>query len=148
MAIKDPVALCNVATSEEAKGICQILGREGIEATVTEDATTSPNGEATGGDRPRVIVDKESLQLATEFLHGFAQAQTLFRSRAGNEASAQAFVTCICEECGQSSTFTSTVMGSVQECPHCGKFMDVGAAGDDLDWGEPEADELSEVDDQ
>jgi hypothetical protein len=36
-----------------------------------------------------------------------------------------------CEECGQSSEFPAKERGSVQECPHCGAYLDVGDPGQD-----------------
>ena len=35
-----------------------------------------------------------------------------------------------CEECGQTAEFPATDRGSVQECPHCGEYLDVGKSGD------------------
>jgi Zn finger protein HypA/HybF involved in hydrogenase expression len=35
-----------------------------------------------------------------------------------------------CDECGQTSRFTAKDRGSVQECPHCGEYVDVGKSDD------------------
>lgn len=32
----------------------------------------------------------------------------------------------LCEECGERTSFPAAQRGSVQECPHCGTFLDVG----------------------
>jgi hypothetical protein len=35
-------------------------------------------------------------------------------------------VEAVCEECGKVATFPTAQRGSVQECPHCRAFIDVG----------------------
>ena len=35
-----------------------------------------------------------------------------------------------CEECGKTSTFPAEERGSVQNCPHCGAYLDVEPADD------------------
>jgi hypothetical protein len=32
----------------------------------------------------------------------------------------------VCEECGQASTFPPAQRGTVQHCPHCSAYLDVG----------------------
>ena len=39
----------------------------------------------------------------------------------------------LCEECNQTSSFPSEQAGTVQSCPRCGAYVDVGQ----LDEGEP-----------
>jgi hypothetical protein len=51
-------------------------------------------------------------------------------------------VTAICEECGKSATFPPSEQGTVQDCPHCGKYMDVPDSEDDL--GDSDDEEISE----
>lgn len=46
-----------------------------------------------------------------------------------------------CEECGQGSFFSGSQRGTVQNCPHCGRYMDVGGIDDEfegIDFGTPE----------
>ena len=31
----------------------------------------------------------------------------------------------VCDKCGQSTSFPGSAVGTVQECPHCGTFVDV-----------------------
>jgi hypothetical protein len=41
----------------------------------------------------------------------------------------------VCEECGRSSIFPGSQYGTIQDCPHCGAYLDVeewdGEAGDE-----------------
>lgn len=36
-----------------------------------------------------------------------------------------------CEECGKTTEFPAEKRGTVQDCPHCGEYLDVGDLGDD-----------------
>lgn len=39
-----------------------------------------------------------------------------------------------CEECGQATTFPGKQRGTVQDCPHCGAYMDVPGDEASFDW--------------
>jgi hypothetical protein len=45
-------------------------------------------------------------------------------------------VTAVCEECGQSSEFPAAMQGTVENCPHCRKWIDVPGPDDDWDGSE------------
>ena len=48
----------------------------------------------------------------------------------------------LCEDCRQSSTFAGSLDGTVQNCPHCSSFVDVG----EFEWeAEDESDESDEA---
>jgi hypothetical protein len=51
-------------------------------------------------------------------------------------------VTAECEDCGKPSEWPATEMGTVQTCPHCGRYMDVPDPDenwDGVDFSEEEA---------
>lgn len=48
-----------------------------------------------------------------------------------------------CEECEQSITFPASAHGSVQDCPHCGAYVDVLTA-DELAASDAPAEEYEE----
>ena len=41
-------------------------------------------------------------------------------------------LTAVCEECGKSSEWAVEEMGTTQDCPHCGSYLDV--PDPDVDW--------------
>ncbi len=45
----------------------------------------------------------------------------------------------VCESCGKTITFAGDLYGTIQDCPKCGSYVDVGP-GEDVDW-EAEVDE-------
>jgi hypothetical protein len=51
-----------------------------------------------------------------------------------------------CEECGRRCEFPAEQNGSVQECPHCGAYLDVGDAGLPEDWADAAGDPDDHVD--
>jgi hypothetical protein len=55
------------------------------------------------------------------------QARRAAAEQAAREAAPPVEV--VCEDCNQTSTFAGKERGSVQDCPHCGAYLDV--PGDD-----------------
>jgi len=51
----------------------------------------------------------------------------------------------VCEECGEASTFPPAQRGSVQDCPHCGAYIDVGEDEDEEERGADAAEEEDEA---
>ncbi len=60
------------------------------------------------------------------------QAIALLRDHYQHEAPVDAggTIEAMCEECGQASTFPSDQRGTVQNCPHCGEYLDVPGDAD------------------
>ena len=81
----------------------------------------------------RPTIEQSVAQRASEIVNTFEQTRPEREPDQTPGNPDQTFVTATCEECGESSQFIGAMLGSVQECPHCGKFMDVSAGGDDLD---------------
>lgn len=57
-----------------------------------------------------------------------------------------------CEACGKSSVYPGEMQGTVQECQHCGSYLDVPGGEDEFDWSivdeTQSEDELSENEDE
>lgn len=146
MEMEDPVAVYNAKSDAEAQLLEQLLKDAGIDATIVEDQSVAglfADGAITHLPSPQVVVARADAERTAEVLLQFDQARQQLQSQARANAELT-FVTAVCEECGQSSTFTGTLVGSVQDCPHCGKFMDVAADGEDLEWGDPEDEEAED----
>lgn len=122
MEIVDPVAVYSPRTLAEGQEIARVLSESGVPARVIME---------------EVVVARADEQRAAEFFKSLQHSDTEVPA----DPSKPAFVTAVCEECGQSSTFTGEYFGTVQDCPHCGKFMDVGGSDADFDPGDPEDEE-------
>ncbi len=40
----------------------------------------------------------------------------------------------VCDSCGQSSVYAGEFQGTVQDCQHCGSYLDVPGGEDEYDW--------------
>jgi hypothetical protein len=58
--------------------------------------------------------------------------------RRADRAAHSGTVDVVCEECGKGATFPAAEQGTVQECPHCGGFLDVPEPDDEWDVGVPD----------
>jgi hypothetical protein len=67
--------------------------------------------------------------------------QMLADDQAAKEATRQArtgTVDATCEECGRSATYPAAEQGTIQDCPHCGRMIDVPDPDEDWDVGQTE----------
>jgi hypothetical protein len=140
MALRDPFAVYNATTNLEAHVICDLLRDAGLEAFVTEDLSVV--GGWVGGlipeiHKPQVWVERTEAGRAHPVLEAYEQRQA---ERRNTDPGDRTCIEPVCEEWGKSSMFAMSQRGSVQLCPLCGKYMDVGGP-DEL----PELDEDDDV---
>jgi hypothetical protein len=116
MALQDPVAVYDAASDIEAQQICNILNEAGVEAYITED-------DAQVGQvmKPQVWVDRSAIDRAEPMLQEYER-----RQQRGMAQADDAVLESVCEGCGQRTAFSASQDGTVQTCPHCGAYMDVG----------------------
>ena len=132
MALTDPVAVYNAENNEEAQFLRGLLIDAGVEAFAAEDVSVvglSIFGPMPEIHKPQVWVDRKDLERAKSVLEGY-EDRLMERRSATKEASGSA-IEVVCEECGKPSTFPAEQRGTVQDCPHCGEFVDVGSDSDD-----------------
>ncbi len=143
MTLHDPVAVYDAATNVEAHLVRTLLVEEGIEAQVVEDLSTGGLwmfGLLPGIHKPQVWVQRADLQRAQPLLVEY-ERQEAERQAAHQQAAATGEpIKVTCEDCGQAAMFPAEHQGTVQECPHCGAYVDVGEI--EPFWGE-EAEEDS-----
>lgn len=151
MDMKDPVSVYAAMTNAEAQALAQTLKQAGITAHLREDesATGFPMGGTTAPmESIQVWVDQTDAERAAEIVDEFEKTRPEREPEMTPGNPEQTFVTAVCEECGESTQFAGTMLSTVQDCPHCGKFMDVGAPPDDFDPGEPLDEEVAETDEE
>jgi hypothetical protein len=145
MPLQEPVAVYTAANNVEAHVICNILRDEGVEAHVTDDVSQAGVwmlGLLPGIHRPQVWIDRSNVDRAKPILEDY-EDRLLERQEADRQdlVAGEATVEADCEECGRSSDFPAAQRGTVQDCPHCGAYVDVG---DSPEWEEqldvPDAD--------
>lgn len=85
------------------------------------------------------VMDPEHAQRALLLLKEHADQ---IAADAEARASLTGAISVLCEECGKSAEFPASQMGTVQNCPHCFKFVDVPDPHETWDaMDEPESDE-------
>jgi threonine dehydratase len=121
MALIDPVKIYAASSNLEAEMIRRRLLAAGIEAHAGEDVSTvgfSLFGTIAGVFDAGVFVSRPDAVQAMEVIREHERQQA---ERAGGAA-----VEATCEDCGKTSSFAAAQRGTVQNCPHCDAFMDVG----------------------
>jgi hypothetical protein len=145
MALRDPVAVYNAANNAELYLVQNALADSGIEAFVTEDNSqvgTWALGLIPELHKPQVWVERSDVESATSILVAFEKRQAELQPAAGGSGED---ILVACEECDKQSSFPGVQRGSVQQCPHCGGFIDVGEAESAGEWESAVEEDLEEL---
>jgi hypothetical protein len=131
MALRDPVVVYTAADNAEADHVCQLLNMAGIEAYLMEDDPTT-GATALGMlpqiHKPKVWVDQSDVERAQPVLLGFEEKRHERKAAAGGP------VVVTCDHCGQPATFPAEQRGTVQNCPHCGGYLDIDEESPSSGW--------------
>jgi hypothetical protein len=130
VALRDPVAVYNAANNVEAHLMRNALLSSGIEAFVTEDVSqvgTWMFGLIPEIHKPQVWVERTDIERAKPILEGYERRCAQRRDTDTHDATAEGPpIEVACDACGQRTTFSPPQRGSVQQCQHCGAYVDVG----------------------
>jgi len=135
MNLKEPIAVYTAPTNLEAHVIVNMLNDNGIPAFAVEDqsgASLWMFGTISQFHKPKIWVDKSTASVAEQLINLFEERQ---RER-GNLGTGTQEIPVQCEECGETSMFPDTQNGTVQQCPKCYAYIDVGELNWDQDFGE------------
>jgi hypothetical protein len=144
MALKDPIAIFTASSNIRAHALCHVLEQSGIEAHVAEDYSLVGlwvGGTIPGIHSPKVWVDRADAERAAAIIQQDELRQRELQSNPqahGEVVQVQS----LCDECGKVASFPAVQRGSVQECPHCGAYLDV-VEDHDGDLSEQENDEAA-----
>src|SRR3972149_6951549 len=129
MAISDPVAAYNAKDNLEAHIVRNFLEQNGVEAFATVDDSVAGVwmfGLLPEIHKPQVWVDRSAIEQARPLLEQFERNKHQHRELSARSSESDvAPIEAVCEECDRNSTFPRAKNGTVQDCPHCGAFMDV-----------------------
>lgn len=138
MSLKDPIAAYNAESNMEAILVQRFLESEGVEAFATEDNSLVGHwmfGNLPEIHKPQVWINRSDTervaQLLTEYEHRKIERD------AERKAHEPKTIVVDCEDCGEASTFAGSLNGTVQDCPRCGSYVDVG----DMEWPYDDTDE-------
>lgn len=137
MPLNEPVPVWTTDTNADAQMLRNVLEEAGIEAYVTEDLSlTGIAGASSPNDLPQVWVDSTNVDRAVALLTEIDHRLRERGSEGIDSTMNNSPVDATCERCGKTSKFSPEARDSVQECPHCGAFMDVGDMTGEWDVGE------------
>jgi hypothetical protein len=148
MALKNPVAIFTATDNAEAELLRVLLVQSGIEAHSTADLSLIGSwwgGKLPGFHRPQVWIDRSEIEQATPLLKDF-EGRSIHRNARTKTSDADAApIEIVCESCDRRTSFPASQKGSVQACPKCGAYLDVGDVEWDSDWsGDDESGEAEE----
>ena len=130
MGLTDPITAYNAESNMEAMLVQRFLESEGIEAYATEDLSLAGYwalGTLPEIHKPQVWINRRDAarvaQLLVEFEH-----RKLERD-ATRKAEESTTIESRCEDCGKTATFAGSLKDTVQNCPHCSAYMDIGEIG-------------------
>jgi hypothetical protein len=135
MALRNPVAIYNAANNAEVYLVQDALAAAGIEAYITEDNSAMglwALGMLPGIHKPQVWVERDDVERAKPILEEFERRKAELNTTETKGIAPD--VRAHCEECDKYSFFPAAQVDSVQQCPHCGGFVDVGDERQDEEW--------------
>lgn len=127
MAPKDPLAAYNAESNMEALLVQRFLESEGFEAFVTEDLSLVGYwmlGTLPEIHKPQVWINRCDAERVAQLLTEYERRK--IERDAERRADDAMAIEVHCEDCGKTSTFAGSLAGTVQDCPHCGSYVDVG----------------------
>lgn len=152
MADENPLTVFVAETAAVADAVARLLASEGIATETVLPPARAESHPLTGAtdlvtpDGLEVrVTDPATAEKAKELL-GSALAAAAVRAAREKRAGRTGTVTAVCEECGASSDWPAAEMGTTQDCPHCGAYMDVPDPDDDWAGVDTEAGEGEDED--
>jgi hypothetical protein len=128
MALRDPVAVYDAASNLDAHMVVQALASADIEGFVIEDVSRA--GTWVGGlvaviHKPQVFVERADVDRAKPVLEAYERTAAERRAARERDVNIEPPIVVTCEECGKFSTFSAALRGTVDQCQHCGAYVDV-----------------------
>ena len=143
---RDPRTVFVAENNRLADAAVQFLAANNIPAEIGPVApveTSALTGERSAPEEFLILVTDPTKVEDARALLTRAESYPEWRASVDKRAARIGTVTATCEDCGQSSEWPATAMGTTEVCPHCAHYMDIPDPDDDwsdVDFGAPEAD--------
>lgn len=147
---RDPRCVFVADSPVLAEVVALWLVDQGVPARVMNPATLGglvglTPWSLTGVSSSGIEVWVDDAARAPQALQLLAEHEQFRAEKSAAPAADAAPVEAVCEECGQVSPFPASQRGTLQECPHCGGYLDVpGGDADDWDPADGTTDEEAE----
>ncbi|MBA4187085.1 MAG: hypothetical protein C0467_03620 [Planctomycetaceae bacterium] len=152
MAEEDPMTVFVAPSLPLAEAAVKLLAGEGIDAEVIVPPPKAESQLITGvtdmvePDEFHIrILDAAKVDDANKFL-GSVIATAKLQAIRDRRANRTGTISAVCEDCGRASDWPAIAMGTTENCPHCGGYMDI--PDPDEDWSEMDFGEAEEQEDE
>jgi hypothetical protein len=125
MALQNPRAVYNAANNAEAHLLCNALLDAGVGAFVTEDVSAVGASVLPEIHKPQIWVEREDAERARSILDQHQGSIVGRNGQPGPGGESESSIEVVCEDCGRLAAYPAAQAGSVQQCAHCGGFVDV-----------------------
>jgi hypothetical protein len=153
MSARDPKCVFVADNDALADAVVKLLASAGIASEAvapppkTESEPITGMTEMVTPDEIEIrVLDATQVTAAKDLLMSAANAAAI-RSVREKRANRTGTISAKCEDCGKSSEWPASAMGTTETCPHCGQYMDIPDPDDDwsdVDIGEDEDEETKE----
>jgi hypothetical protein len=150
MVEENPDTVFVAENSKVAEAVIQLLAASNIPAEVFTEATQTISEPITGvseilpAERFEIRVTVPAKIAEARELLASAESAAMVRSIRDKRLQRSGTVSAVCEECHKSSEWPADTMGTTEQCPNCGAYMDIPDPDDDwsgVDFGNPEDEE-------
>ncbi|HUT09167.1 MAG TPA: DUF2007 domain-containing protein [Thermoguttaceae bacterium] len=127
MKLTDPVVVYNAESNMDALMVQRYLEAEGVQAFAIEDNSLVGHwmfGNLPEIHKPQVWANRCDAERAGRLLAEYERRK--IERDAKRKSSEPKTIEVRCEDCDRTSAFAGSLKGTVQECPHCGSYIDVG----------------------
>jgi hypothetical protein len=128
VALRDPLHIYDAASNDDALFARMYLESNAIEAFEVDHNSVVGNwlfGRLPGIHKPQVWVERADAERARTCILKY-EADRREREGVGHSIDDDTPVQVVCEDCAKPSTFPASQLGTLQDCPHCGAYVDVG----------------------
>jgi hypothetical protein len=148
MAERDPRTVFVAQNAQLAEAVIKLLAANNIAAEI-EQVAPPPSSAFSGlseegpQEFPILVTEPKQATEAKDLLTT-AENMSLLRAVRDKRAGRTGTVTATCEDCGKSSEWPATAMGTTETCPHCSGYMDIPDPDDDwagVDFGKEEGED-------
>jgi hypothetical protein len=154
MTDRDPRCVVVVEEHTTAAALAEFLTAKGFPAEVAQGGPIGQIVDSLGfNEAPSPglevrVTDPAKADDARKLLAEHADAMKQARAAAQRRAERTGTVAATCEECGKSSEWPASAMGTTEYCPHCSAYMDIPDPEENWDDAEfeEEADEGEQAD--
>src|SRR5438874_6215409 len=131
MTDRDPRCVIVVEELTTAVALVEFLTAKGFPSEVVQGGLIGKTDDSLGFSETRSpglevrVTDPAKADDARKLLAEQAEAMQIARAAAQRRAERTGTIAATCEECGKPSDWPAAEMGTTQDCPFCGAYMDI-----------------------